>query len=118
FAFYFGIKNLKTYSGGTEATSFHPHAVNALKAAGFGINSTGAKANPLYKIKYAEATEPVLCSSKLFGHSSNEVPFAAIMTCSEAEANCPIISEAEARYSLPYDDPRIADGTAFQAQAY
>ena len=37
---YFGIKGVKTFSGGTEATAFNPRAVAAMKRAGFNIEKT------------------------------------------------------------------------------
>src|SRR5687768_12192947 len=34
-AYYYGIRNVETFSGGTEATAFNPRAVTAMKQAGF-----------------------------------------------------------------------------------
>ena len=36
-AYFYGIKNVRTYSGGIEATAFNPRAIRALKKAGFKI---------------------------------------------------------------------------------
>ncbi|MDH4283503.1 MAG: hypothetical protein OEV36_12670, partial [Myxococcales bacterium] len=44
--------------------------------------------------------------------------FAAIMTCSEADQACPAVPGAELRVSLPYDDPKKADGTPDEEAAY
>jgi hypothetical protein len=40
------------------------------------------------------------------------------MTCSSADKNCPVVRGAAERVSLPYDDPKIADGTAEEAATY
>jgi len=36
----------------------------------------------------------------------------AIMTCSDADKNCPIIPYAKARLSLNFKDPKIFDNTS------
>ncbi|MEZ4829266.1 MAG: hypothetical protein R3C61_23710 [Bacteroidia bacterium] len=40
------------------------------------------------------------------------------MTCSEADEACPAVFGAEIRISLPFDDPKISDGTPAQAETY
>ncbi|MCB0818945.1 MAG: protein-tyrosine-phosphatase, partial [Flavobacteriales bacterium] len=44
--------------------------------------------------------------------------FCAVMTCSEADANCPIVRGALDRVSLPYVDPKEADDTPEEAARY
>lgn len=61
----------------------------------------------------------MLCRSKLFDDVSiPQSGFAAIMTCSEADENCPFIPGAEIRIPLRYEDPKIFDGTESAASAY
>lgn len=36
--------------------------------------------------------------------------FCAVMTCAADDAACPLAPEADARFSLPYDDPKVAHG--------
>lgn len=67
---------------------------------------------------YAEVADPLKCFSKVHDHPSNEVPFIAVMTCSDAETNCPFIPEAEARFAVKYEDPKKSDGTPLQASVY
>src|SRR5689334_7244117 len=38
-AHYYGIANVETFSGGTEATAFNPRAVKAMQEAGFEITT-------------------------------------------------------------------------------
>lgn len=44
--------------------------------------------------------------------------FAAVMTCAEADQNCPFIPGAELRVTLPYRDPKEADGTPDETRIY
>ena len=57
--------------------------------------------------------------SKLYDDASNpDADFAAVMTCSEADKNCPYIPGAESRIQLLYDDPKEFDGTAEETEKY
>ncbi len=117
-AFSYGI-DVRTISGGTEATAFHPNAVGALKNIGFQILNNKVEKNPAYFVHYSKLAEPMICFSKLYNDPGNgTAPYIAIMTCSDAEANCPYIPEAEARFAIKYEDPKSADGTSQEAQAY
>ena len=40
--------------------------------------------------------------------------FAAIMTCSDAEQNCPFIPNVALRIGTTYEDPKKSDGTSLQ----
>jgi arsenate reductase (thioredoxin) len=116
---YFGIELVNTFSGGTEATAFHPNAIRALQEAGFVIDATAGDQNPVYQVRYAVRAEPVLCFSKIFDHPANpQKEFAAVMTCSEAETNCPYIPGAELRVAATYEDPKSFDGTPLQEEKY
>jgi arsenate reductase len=117
-AYYFGVPGVQTYSGGTEATAFHPNAVRAVEAAGFRVEKTGAEANPVYLVYYAEGQPPVRAFSKRYDEGGNPAAgFAAVMTCIHADENCPFIPGA-VRISLPYEDPKAFDGTPGEAAAY
>lgn len=119
FGYYFGIDRLQAFSGGTEATAFHPNAVRALKDSGFQISKEKKEKNPVYRITFSEQAKPLICFSKLYHQALSEgEPFAAILTCSDAEANCPFIPEAETRFSIKYEDPKKADGTPQELEAY
>jgi hypothetical protein len=57
--------------------------------------------------------------SKTFDMASNPSDnFVAIMNCNEADEACPFVRGATLRISLPYDDPKLADGTPEQANRY
>ncbi len=40
------------------------------------------------------------------------------MVCGEADAACPFVKGADLRVSMPYLDPKIDDGGAFEAAKY
>ncbi|MFT5999203.1 MAG: arsenate reductase [Neolewinella sp.] len=117
-AAYYGLENVVTYSGGTEATAFNPRAVAALQRAGFRVD-TPVGENPHYVVYFAADKPPLTCFSKVYDHLDNpQQDFAAIMTCSDADENCPLIPGAERRLPLTYEDPKVADDTAFEAERY
>ncbi|UZR98937.1 low molecular weight phosphatase family protein [Chondrinema litorale] len=118
-AFYYGIKNVYAYSGGTESTAMYHMAAHALKKAGLEIKKLSEGANPVYSIKYDVDQPAIIGFSKTYHDSFNvQNGFAAIMTCSHADANCPFIPTAAKRISIPYDDPKEYDNTAKQEVKY
>jgi arsenate reductase len=40
------------------------------------------------------------------------------MTCSDADESCPVITGAEYRTTIKYEDPKVFDGTENAARAY
>lgn len=116
---YYGIPNIKCYSGGTEATAFNPRAVKAMKKAGFKIEKQDDSDNPVYLVYYSDEKEPLECFSKIYSDNYNpQKDFAAIMTCSDADENCPVVFGAEARFPIRYDDPKEFDGTDLEEEKY
>ena len=116
---YYNIPNVNCYSGGTEATALFPKIVETLSKSGFKITKLSSEVNPVYSIKYAEQVHPVIGFSKVYDHSFNpKGNFAAIMTCSQADENCPFVSGAEKRIPLTFEDPKAYDHTPMQAAKY
>lgn len=119
FAWKYGLDHVRCYSGGTEATAFHPNAVSAMRACGFDIELAEESDNPLYHVRYSGDTEPVTVFSKTFGDVFNpSAGFAAIMTCTDADEACPFVPGGAARFSLPYEDPKASDGTPDASRVY
>ena len=117
-ASWLGIENIKTFSGGTEATACNPRTISALERSGFHISKSG-ETNPQYSVSFADGTSPLLCFSKKYNDPANPASdFAAIMTCSQADKNCPIIPGASARIAIPYADPKVSDNTPDEAKTY
>ncbi len=118
---YYGIDSLETFSGGTEATAFNPRAIAALNRAGFQIAqlNNGTENNPKYSASIGQDMSGYLMYSKKYNDKQNpQTSFGAIMVCSEADKSCPVIPGAEARFSLPYDDPKFYDNTPSEADKY
>ena len=116
---YYEVPNVRTFSGGTEATAFNPRAVAALERAGFTIEKTSEGDNPHYRVAFASGAPAQEAFSKKYDDAANpQENFAAIMTCSQADANCPFVPGATLRVSIPYEDPKEADGTPEEATRY
>ena len=118
-AYYYGIKNIQTFSGGTEVTAFNANAISALRNQGFTIETNNEPIiNPHFKVYYTDNLY-CKCFSKIYDDDVNPKEyFAAIMTCGHAETNCPFIPFCELRVSTTYNDPKIADNTAIQEETY
>jgi arsenate reductase len=118
-AYYYSIKNVHSFSGGTEATAFNINAINALKRIGFNIKATTDQKNATYQLLFDEQEKPIVCFSKVYNHPQNpQTEFAAIMTCSDAEENCPFIPGAELRIGTTYNDPKAFDNIPEQDAKY
>jgi arsenate reductase len=117
---YLEIDGVETYSGGTEPSAFNPRTIAALERAGFVVESPehGGE-NPHYLVRYGDDAEAIESFSKRFDDAINpRSDFAAVMTCSEADQECPLVPGAALRVSLPYDDPKAADDTPDEAARY
>lgn len=118
-ATYFGIPQVMTYSGGTEATAFHPNAIEALTSQGFVIEGDTSIKNPIYTVSFGTEGEQTTCFSKVYDDPSNpKSGFCAVMTCSDADENCPYVPGTTARIATTYEDPKKFDHTSIQQQMY
>lgn len=106
------------YSGGVEVTAFNERAVASIRRSGFRIEASLGE-NPRYTTYFAEDAAPVIAFSKLFDDPINEADqFAAVMTCSHADENCPFIPGTEQRIPVRYEDPKAFDDTPEEAAMY
>lgn len=118
-AAYYGIPNVYTYSGGTEATAFNPRAVAAVKRAGFNVDQTTQAENPIYHVSFNDDAMPMTGFSKVYNYAPNPTNnFCAVMTCSSADEACPIVQGAVKRIAIPYIDPKVSDNTPLEAATY
>lgn len=117
-AAYYGVEKINTFSGGTEATAFNPYAIKALISAGFEVKRISEGRNPVYEVYFSE-NRFTTCFSKVYNDAANPSQnFAAIMTCSDAEENCPLIPGCEFRIGTTYNDPKAFDNTVLQDEKY
>ncbi|MCY3712135.1 MAG: protein-tyrosine-phosphatase [Gemmatimonadetes bacterium] len=118
-AWFFGIRGIAAFSGGTEATAFDQRAVSAMVRAGFRVELQSEGANPVYLVHAGTKLSPVRAFSKVYHDPSNpQHGFCAVLTCSSADRECPVIPTADQRVLIPYEDPRSADGTDREAEVY
>jgi arsenate reductase (thioredoxin) len=116
---YYGIGNVHCYSGGTEATAFNPRAVKAMQEVGFDIHVFKDGLNPMYRVKFSNDSPALTVFSKKYDDDHNPRKyFAAVMTCSHADENCPLVLGATKRIALTYNDPKDFDGTSQEAAKY
>lgn len=118
-AWFFNIPDVICYSGGTEETALFPKVAETLISQGFTVFKISEGENPVYAIKAGENTAPIIGFSKKYDSTFNPVSnFAAIMTCSQADAGCPVIAGAEKRIPVTFEDPKSADGSPEQDEVY
>lgn len=114
---HYGIST-NCYSGGVEVTAFNERAVESIKRSGFKVETNGG-ANPRYSVFHSEDRDPILAFSKLFDDAINKADqFAAVMTCSHADENCPFIPGTEKRIPVRYEDPKEFDDTLEESTMY
>ena len=118
-AAFYDLTEAFCFSGGTEATAFNPRAVLAMKEAGFMVEVLKEGDNPLYEVKFSDEVSPLKAWSKRFDDPANPVAgFCAVMTCSDADQKCPLISGADLRLPLTFEDPKNFDDTPQEKQKY
>jgi len=114
---YFGVP-ARCYSGGVEITAFNERAVASIERSGFRVKAKGDN-NPLYSVFYSDQDAAITAFSKLFDDPINKAEqFAAVMTCSHADENCPFIPGTEKRIPVRYEDPKAFDKTPEEAARY
>lgn len=118
-ASYYNIKNVHSYSGGTEATAMFPMVGKTLTNQGFLVKNLSEGNNPVYSVKFSDNEHPVICFSKKFDDDFNpKSEFVAIMTCSHADENCPVVFGCDTRIPVTFDDPKAFDNTPQQEEKY
>lgn len=109
------IKDIYTYSGGTETTALNYRVANALDRFGFTMNKIGNQENPRYIIDGLDKVFFSKVYNDQFNPSNNYI---AVMVCDQADDNCPIVHGAKNRFSLKYIDPKHSDNTDLESTTY
>ncbi len=118
-AAWYGVAEVHSFSGGTEATAFNHRAVAAMQRAGFQIETPDENSNPRYHVTLSAAESPRILFSKRYDDAVNPAQdFAAVMVCTDADEACPIVPGAEKRFAIPYDDPKHFDDTPQEPTKY
>ena len=96
-----------------------PMVAHVLEKTGFEIRKLSEGNNPVYGIKFAANEAPVIAFSKVYDDPFNPASdFAAVMTCSQADAGCPVVLGAEQRIAITYEDPKLFDNSPQQEEKY
>lgn len=110
---------INSYSGGVEVTGFNERAVASIERFGFAVDRSDESNNPRYKVTNSADGASLTCFSKLFDDPTNSADkFAAVMTCSDADENCPFIPGTEKRIPVRYEDPKSFDDSPEEAAKY
>lgn len=118
-AWHVGLDRVRTFSGGTEATAFNTRAVRAMQELGVAIETVSDGDNPLYRVSLQSGRPAFQVFSKEYGDEANpQQGYAAVMVCGSADAGCPIVYGSDARFSIPYVDPKASDGTDAEQATY
>ncbi len=113
---YFNV-TVESFSGGTAVTACNERTIASLKRFGFDIHSTDGE-NPVYTVSVTDQNQ-IMLYSKLFDAKENPTEdFAAVMTCSDADENCPFIPGCDKRIPLRYEDPKAFDDTELEDEMY
>lgn len=119
-AAWYHVDHIFTYSGGTESTAFNHRMVAAVERVGFKVSKIASGSNPKYIIQYGvdDKNYDVMYSKKYNESYNPETGYIAVMVCSQADEGCPVVFGADARISLPYEDPKNSDDTPDESKAY
>jgi arsenate reductase len=121
-ALYYGLRNVHTYSGGTEGTALYPAVAESCQRFGFEILEMEAHGQRAWKIYHPDLetkeSTPLLFS-KVYSHELNaQEGYHAVMVCDSANEACPVVFGAKQRHPLMFIDPKRSDGTQEQAKVY
>ena len=130
-AAYYGLSEIRGYSGGTKPSAFNERTVTALREIGIEVTKSGeeaargdaATANPKQRIRWGfdtnDSSMQTIEFSKKYDDATNpSLGFAALLVCSDAEEDCPVIKGASTRIAMPYLDPKAYDGSASESRKY
>ena len=116
FSYYYNIK-CEIFSGGTLETEVNKAVINNIKSYDFNISFVESN-NPIYSIKFKNQNLGNYFSKLYHDFENPKSEFAAIMTCSDAENDCPLVKGAEIKFSLQYEDPKKYDKTKIEKTEY
>jgi hypothetical protein len=118
-AFYYGVPNVTTFSGGVEIRECNIRTVQALRRAGMAIVRSTEGKNPVYLAQYADNAVPMRLFSKIYNMDGNPTEgFGAMMCCADADTKCPAVFGQLIRIPLHYNDPKAADNTPEEGAKY
>lgn len=116
---YFEIPGISCYSGGMEQTTVYTQITRTLANQGIEVIQLSAERNPIYALRYSDTSIPIILFSKVYFHSYNpQSEFISVMTCSQADEDCPLINGNSQKFSINYEDPKLYDGSNKEIEIY
>lgn len=119
---------IQFFSGGTAPSAFNPRTIRALREIGVQIEEQSGLAppgptgefNPRYLVRWGSGeADSIVEFSKRYDDASNpQQDYCAMMVCTDADENCPVVLGASLRVSMPFEDPKEYDGQPSEATAY
>ncbi len=123
-----GDAGVRFFSGGTAPSAFNPRTIRALREIGVQIEEQGGRApsgpageiNDRYLVRWGcGAADSITEFSKRYDDATNPPQdFCAILVCTDADENCPVVMGASLRVSMPFEDPKEFDGLPEESGAY
>jgi len=110
-ATFYNLNSIKSYSCGTEKSIVSKNTIQTLKDLGIRIENHPSIPNAFHAFYGKELFIDVF-SKKYSDPTISKEDTIAIMTCSDADQNCPIIPYAKNRISLNFKDPKRFDNTS------
>ena len=118
YAAYHHNLNINSFSGGTEITATASQVLDTFDTIGFDIKRSSAP-NGIHFLTFSDSAPKVSLQSKLYNDARNpQSQFIAVMTCSDADENCPLVIGCVDRIALTHDDPKHFDGSSIEKAMY
>ncbi len=117
---YYGIDNVKCFSGGTNPTYVNQRIIKALENTGFQVSEKGMAGNgPKYHLDFGKPSHGFEIFSKRYDHPMNpDTNYLAISLCLNPEECCPIAYGADRQLTIPYEDLQPYDNTPLEEAKY
>ena len=116
---YYKLDYIVTFSGGTEVSKFNLNAISSLKRAGLEVKKFNNQKPFFYLVKSSKKDLGLKCFSKKYNSDWNpKNNFISIITCSNADKECPNIVGADKKVFIPYKDPKFSDGSDLKKAIY
>ena len=132
-AAYYGLPEIRCYSGGTEPSAFNARTMAALRGIGVQIDPLGTEAprgvtnapNPVFRLRWGKSEnasdtslETIEFSKRYSDKHNPQRGFAALLVCGEAEEACPTIEGQSIRIPMQYLDPKMFDDSEYETTKY
>ncbi|MDG1841515.1 MAG: hypothetical protein P8I93_04115 [Crocinitomicaceae bacterium] len=110
-AAFYNLNSIKSYSCGTERSIVSENTIQAFEDLGLQIKDH-PNINNAFLAFYGKELCIDVFSKKYSDASISKENTIAMMTCSDADKNCPIIPYAKNKVSLNFKDPKRFDNTS------